>query len=254
VGIYLYSNDEIKKIRDACLITAFILDEIAYIIEDGVGLYDIDQKVRELCKKEKVSPAFLGYRGFPAAVCTAVNDEVIHGIPDKRRKLKGGDIVGIDIGVLCNGYFGDSARTFPVGDVSDTAIKLLDVTRESLYRGIESAREGNRVSDISHTIESYVNEFGFSPVHAFVGHGIGRSLHEEPAIPNFGDPGKGQRLRDGMVFAIEPMINAGTHNVRILDDGWTAVTADGSLSAHFEHTVAIIDGCAEVLTKGTDFK
>jgi methionyl aminopeptidase len=254
VGIYLYSNDEIKKIRDACLITAFILDEIAYIIEDGVGLFDIDQKARELCKREKVVPAFLGYKGFPAAVCTAVNDEIIHGIPDKRRKLQNGDIVGIDIGVLCNGFFGDSARTFPVGAVSEIAKQLLDVTRESLYRGIAQANEGNRVSDISHAVESHVKEYGFSPVEEFVGHGVGRSLHEEPAIPNFGDPGRGQRLRSGMVFAIEPMINAGTHNVRILEDGWTAVTADGCLSAHFEHTVAIVDGRAEVLTKGTDFK
>lgn len=253
MGVYLYNNDEIKKITDACVITANILDDIGYLIEDGTTLASIDVKVRELCKKHKAVPAFLGYKGYPSAVCTAVNDEVIHGIPGKNRFLCNGDIVGVDVGVLYKGFFGDSARTYSVGNISDAARLLIDVTRESLYKGIAAAIDGNRISDISHAVESHVKRFGFSPVHEFVGHGIGMHLHEEPPIPNFGDPGKGMRIRNGMVFAIEPMINMGSSAVKILDDGWTAKTVDGSLSAHFEHTVAIINDRAVILTAGKDF-
>jgi methionyl aminopeptidase len=253
VGVYTYNNAEIKKIGQACAITANILDEIGYLIEDGIALGEIDEKARFFCKKFKCRPAFLGYRGFPAAICTAVNSEVIHGIPDKRKKLKSGDIIGLDFGVFYNGFYGDSARTYPVGDIISTAESLLSETKAALYKGIESAKTGNRVSDISFAIESHVGKFGFSPVREFVGHGIGRNLHEEPAIPNFGEPGKGDRLREGMVFAIEPMINAGSPRVRVLDDGWTAVTEDGSLSAHFEHTVAIVEGKAVILTAGKNF-
>jgi methionyl aminopeptidase len=254
VSIYIYNREEIKKIREACAITANILDEIRDLIEDGNSLGKIDSQVRELCRKSKAVPAFLGYKGFPSSICVSVNSEVIHGIPDKKRKLKSGDIVGLDFGVQYNGFFGDSARTYPVGQISESTRVLVDQTKAALYKGIEAAVEGNRISDISHAVESHVRQFGFSPVHEFVGHGIGRALHEEPAIPNFGEPGKGPRIREGMVFAIEPMINAGSHRVRVLDDGWTAVTEDGSLSAHFEHTVAIIDGRAEILTAARDFK
>lgn len=254
MGVYLYNSDEIKKIRDACVITANILDEIGYLIEDGIALGEIDSQARLLCRRYDSKPAFLGYNSFPAAICTAVNDEVIHGIPDRKRKLKSGDIIGLDFGVCFQGYFGDSARTFPVGQISPEAELLLKATRESLYKGIEAAKEGNRVSDISHAVESHVLKYGFVPVREFVGHGVGRGLHEDPPIPNFGEPGSGPRIREGMVFAIEPMINEGGPGVTVLEDGWTVVTDDGSLSAHFEHTVAIIGGKAEILTAGKDFR
>jgi methionyl aminopeptidase len=254
MGLYIYNSEEIKKIRDACVITANILDDIGYLIEDGITLGEIDAEVRNLCRRYGAIPAFLGYKGFPAAICTAVNSEVIHGIPGRKRRLKAGDIVGLDFGVSYKGFFGDSARTFPVGNISSSAEKLLLATKESLYKGIEAAKEGNRISDISHAVEKHVAIYGFSPVREFVGHGIGRSLHEEPSIPNFGDPGRGVRIRNGMVFAIEPMINEGSPEVRVLEDGWTAVTKDGTLSAHYEHTVAIIEGKAEILTAGKDFR
>jgi methionyl aminopeptidase len=254
VGIYIYNRDEIKKISEACAITANILDEIRDLIEDGSSLGDIDSKVRDLCRKNKAVPAFLGYKGFPSSICVSVNSEVIHGIPDKKRKLKSGDIVGLDFGVQYKGFFGDSARTYPVGLISEPARVLVEQTKAALYKGIDEAIVNNRISDISHAVESHVRRYGFSPVHEFVGHGIGRALHEEPAIPNFGEPGKGPRIHEGMVLAIEPMINAGSHRIKVLEDGWTAVTDDGSLSAHFEHTVAIIDGRAEILTAARDFK
>ncbi len=252
MSIYLYNSEEIKKIADACALTAKILDEIGELIEDGIVLAEIDAKVRQSCHKFKGKPAFLGYNGFPSAVCTAVNDEVIHGIPGKDRILRNGDIVGVDVGVLYKGFFGDSARTYSVGNVGDAARSLMNVTRESLDKGIAAAVEGNRVSDISHAIEAHVVKHGYSPVHQFVGHGIGKQLHEEPAIPNFGDPGKGARIRNGMVFAIEPMINMGSSEVKVLDDGWTVKTVDGSLSAHYEHTIAIVNGAAVVLTTARD--
>ncbi|MGL4368926.1 MAG: type I methionyl aminopeptidase [Spirochaetota bacterium] len=248
MGIYLYNSEEIKKIRDACVITANILDEIGRLIENGIALSEIDSQTRQLCCRYNAKAAFLGYKGYPAAICTAINNEVIHGIPDKRRKLCNGDIVGLDFGVLYNGFYGDSAKTFAVGNISAEASRLLRVTEESLLMGIDAAVEGNRISDISYTVETHVRKAGFEPVRDFVGHGVGRSLHEEPPIPNFGEPGRGPRIRNGMVFAIEPMINAGGSAVKICEDGWTAVTEDGSLSAHFEHTVAIVDGKAEILT------
>ena len=254
MGLYVYNSDEIKKIRDACVITANILDEIGHLIDDGTALGDVDAQVRVLCRQYGAKPAFLGYNGFPAAICASVNSVVIHGIPDRKTRLHSGDIVGVDFGVSFDGYFGDSARTFPVGTVSPEAGTLLQVTRESLYTGIEAANEGSRISDISHAVEAHVVKYGFSAVRDFVGHGIGRKLHEEPSIPNFGEPGKGPRIRNGMVFAIEPMINQGGPDVTVLEDGWTAVTDDGLLSAHFEHTVAIIDGKAEILTQGKDFR
>jgi len=249
VGIYIYNRDEIKKIGEACAITANILDEIGDLIEDGNSLGNIDLHVRDLCRKSKAVPAFLGYKGFPASICVSVNSEVIHGIPDQKRKLKSGDIVGLDFGVQYNGFFGDSARTYPVGRVSDSAKVLVEQTKAALYKGIDAAVEGNRISDISHAVESHVRKYGLSPVHEFVGHGIGRKLHESPQIPNYGPPGKGVKLKPGMVLAIEPMINEKGAAVSILEDGWTTVTCDGGLSAHFEHTVAVTERGPDILTQ-----
>lgn len=253
MGIYIYNQEEIRLIERACLVTAKVLDDIEGIIQEGSSTFDIDVLAREVIRKHDGKPAFLGYRGFPAASCISVNEVVVHGIPDKRTKLKSGDIVGVDIGVLLEGFFGDSARTYKVGNVDAKVDLLLNATRESLYKGIEQCIEGRRISDISNAVEQHVRKYGFTPVREFVGHGIGRNLHEEPSVPNFGSPGKGPRIREGMVFAIEPMINMGTHKVEVLDDDWTVVTKDRSLSAHFEHTVAIVEGKAVVLTRGKHF-
>mgnify|MGYP000885577609 FL=1 len=242
MGIYIYNKEQIKRIEDACLIAASVLDDIEAIIGAGVSTHEIDTLARSAIRKSGAVPAFLGYRGFPAAVCTSINEVVVHGIPHREARLKSGDIIGIDIGVCYNDYYGDTARSYAIGSVEDDIKSLLGVTRESLYRGIERAVIGNRISDISHAVESYVSRYGFSPVEEFVGHGIGRNLHEEPSIPNFGDAGKGPRIREGMVFAIEPMINAGGRDVEVLGDGWTVVTRDRRFSAHFEHTVAVVDG------------
>jgi len=253
VGITIYNSEQIKKIEKACLITANILDELEPEIVEGISTYDIDCIARDLIKKYSVKSLFLGYGGFPAVVCTSVNNEVIHGIPDKSCVLKDGDIVGLDFGVSCDGWCGDSARTIPVGVVSDEVKLLLDVTRSSLYEGISCALASNRISDISFAVESYVRKFGFSPVREFSGHGIGLNLHEEPSIPNYGKPGKGSRIKNGMVLAIEPMINIGSHEIEILSDDWTVITKDSSYSAHFEHTVAIINDRPRVLTRGANF-
>lgn len=253
MGIYLYNSEQIGRIERASLIAAGILDEIENCIDVGISTWDIDRLVREMTREAGARAAFLGYKGYPAAVCTSINEVVVHGIPDKKAVLKNGDIVGIDIGILYNGYFGDTARSFAVGDVSGEAGRLLEVTRQSLYEGIARCTVGNRISDISHSIERYVNGFGFTPVREFIGHGVGRNLHEEPSIPNFGPPGKGPRIRNGMVLAIEPMINAGSHEVEVLGDDWTVVTRDRRLSAHFEHTVAVVDGKAKILTRGKNF-
>jgi methionyl aminopeptidase len=253
LGIYTYSIQEIGFIEEACRITSGVLDDIEDIIKAGISTYDIDAFAKDIIVKNKAKAAFLGYRGFPAAVCTSINEVVVHGIPDRSIKLKKGDIIGIDIGVFYKGFFGDSARTFKVGEVDKNSQLLLDVTKESLYAGINNCSVGNRISDISNAVENYVTKFGFSPVREFVGHGIGFNLHEEPSIPNFGERGKGQRIKDGMVFAIEPMINAGTYEVEVLEDAWTVVTKDRKLSAHFEHTVAVIDGKAKILTSGRGF-
>ncbi len=253
MGIYIYSIDEIGVIEEACRITAKVLDKIEGFIKAGISTYDIDTFAKDVIVKSKAKPAFLGYRGFPASICASINEVVVHGIPDKNKRLKRGDIIGIDIGVFYKGFFGDSARTFKVGEIDKDTQLLLDATKESLYAGIDNCAEGNRISDISNAVESYVTKFGFSPVREFVGHGIGTNLHEEPSIPNFGEKGNGPRIKEGMVFAIEPMINAGTYEVEVLDDGWTVVTKDRKPSAHFEHTVAVIDGRARILTHGNAF-
>jgi methionyl aminopeptidase len=246
--IALKSEKELNLMRKACAITAQILEEMAQMAKPGITTGDLDRYAESRIKDLGAKPAFKGYHGFPGCVCISINEEVVHGIPSPKRLLKEGDIVGLDFGVIVDGWFGDSARTVPVGTISQAAQKLVDVTRESLYQGIQQCKEGNRVFDIGHAVQNYVEGFGYSVVREFVGHGIGRALHEEPQVPNYGPKGKGMVLKAGMVLAIEPMINAGSHEVKVLSDGWTAVTVDRSLSAHFEHTVAITPKGPEILT------
>ena len=234
--------------RKAGGITAQILEEMVNMAKPGISTGDLDKYAERRIKELGALPAFKGYNGFPASVCISLNDEVVHGIPSSKRVLKDGDIVSLDFGVIYQGWYGDSARTVAVGKVKPEVQKLVDTTRESLYKGIEQCREGNRVFDIGHAVQNYVEGFGFSVVREFVGHGIGRALHEDPQVPNYGPKGKGLLLKVGMVLAIEPMINAGSHEVKVLSDGWTAVTVDRSLSAHFEHTVAITPKGPEILT------
>jgi methionyl aminopeptidase len=246
--ISLKSDRELNQMRKAGSIVAQILSEMVKMVEPGMTTAELDRFAESRCKDFKVAPAFKGYHGFPATVCISVNDEVVHGIPSTKRVLKDGDIVGLDFGVSYEGWFGDSARTVAVGKISEAAQKLLEVTQESLNRGIQACCDGNRVFDIGHAVQNYVEAFGYSVVREFVGHGIGRALHEDPQVPNYGPKGKGLLLKTGMVLAIEPMINAGGHGVKVLRDGWTAVTVDHSLSAHFEHTVAITPNGPEILT------
>ncbi len=253
MAIYIYNSDELAGIEKACILTARVLDEIEAVIKAGATTHDIDSLAKDIIVKSGGKPAFLGYKGFPASTCISINEVVVHGIPSRDVRLKDGDIVGIDIGVYYNGFFGDSARSYAIGKVSGEAELLLKTTKDALYSGISKCVEGNRISDISNAIETAVTKFGFYPVREFIGHGIGKNLHEEPSIPNYGDPGKGPRIKNGMVFAIEPMINIGTYEVDVKKDGWTVVTRDRSLSAHFEHTVCIIDGFAKILTRGKDF-
>ncbi len=232
----------------ACVIVAEILRALEGIVRPGISTKEIEVIVEKMVLDRGAVPAFKGYRNYPSSVCTSVNDEVVHGIPSSL-VLNEGDIVSIDLGVYLDGFYGDAAVTLPVGKVSPLAEKLIRVTKEALSLGINRARPGNRVSDISHAIQKYVEASSFSVVRSFVGHGIGRSLHEEPQVPNFGEPGRGARLREGMTLAIEPMVNAGSYEVSVLDDGWTAVTVDGSLSAHYEHTVAVTANEPRILTK-----
>lgn len=246
--IILKSQDEIKRIAEACRIVAEALDGIKKRIVHGITTRELDRIAEDFIISKKATPAFKGYRGYPASLCTSVNEQVIHGLPSTR-KLKNGDIVSLDLGVYYMGFYGDAAVTLPVGKVNDTARKLLAITEEALYKGIKNTVVGNRLFDISHAIQSHVEVEGFSVVRNFVGHGIGRELHEDPQLPNFGKPGEGPELMEGMTLAIEPMVNAGGWEVVILDDGWTAVTKDKSLSAHFEHTVAITSNGPKALTK-----
>jgi methionyl aminopeptidase len=246
--IILKTEQEIQRIERACKVVAYVLKKVGDIIMPGVTTAEIEEHIVRLIKEKGAVAAFKGYRGFPASACISVNECVIHGIPSKSRRLKEGDIVGIDVGVYLDGYYGDGAYTFPVGIISEDAERLLRVTEEALYLGIEKAIVGNRVSDISSAIQTHVEGHGFSVVRNFVGHGIGRSLHEDPQVPNFGRSGQGARLKSGMTLAVEPMVNAGGHEVKILNDGWTAVTSDGSLSAHFEHTIAVSKWGPKILT------
>jgi len=246
--IQIKSEKEIEKMRTAGRITAMILDEMGKMVAPGVSTLDLDEYALKRCKDLDVIPAFKGYHDFPGCVCASVNDEIVHGIPSAKTVLKEGDIIGLDFGTIVEGWYGDTARTFAVGNIAEEAKKLMDVTRESLMRGISSCRVGNRLFDIGNSVQSYVETNGFSVVREFVGHGIGRALHEDPQVPNCGPKGKGAPLKVGMVLAIEPMVNVGTQHVEVLKDGWTAVTADGKLSAHFEHTIAITSEGPEILT------
>jgi methionyl aminopeptidase len=249
--IELKSARELDLMRRAGHILADVVDVVRGSVRPGVSTLELDEEVEAFIRARGATPAFKGYRGFPATVCVSINEEVVHGIPSAHRRLKEGDIVGLDLGCIVEGYYADRAFTLPVGDVPPKVQALLDVTRRSLALAIEQCRPGRRLSDISHAVQRHVEGEGFSIVRAFVGHGIGRALHEDPQVPNFGEPGRGPALRRGMVLAIEPMVTMGSWEVRILDDGWTAVTRDGSLAAHFEHTIAITDGDPEVLTSKT---
>jgi len=246
--IILKSEREINYLRDAGRIVAETHEEVKKAVKPGVTTLELDRIAEEYIKGRGAIPAFKGYHGFAGNICASVNEEVVHGIPGLR-KLKTGDNVSIDIGAVINGYNGDAAITVPVGAIDAEVQKLLDVTEESLYKGIEQAIIGNRLSDISHAVQSHVEEFGFGVVRDYVGHGIGRRMHEDPQVPNYGGPGRGPRLKAGMTIAIEPMVNLGTYEVKTLDDGWTVVTLDGKRSAHFEHSIAITDGKPEILTK-----
>jgi methionyl aminopeptidase len=224
------------------------LERLKTLVVPGVTTDELDGISEEIILSKGAVPAFKGYRGYPKTLCVSINEEVVHGIPNKRR-LKEGDIVSIDVGSNLHGYFGDAAITLPVGEINPEGKRLLEVTEKALSIGIGMATVGNRLFDISHAVQAWVESNGFSVVRDFVGHGIGKSLHEDPQIPNFGSPNQGPRLEKGMIFALEPMVNEGTYEVRVLDDGWTVVTADGKPSAHFEHTIAITDGEAEILSR-----
>jgi methionyl aminopeptidase len=242
------SPTEIERMRAANALVADVLAELATMVAPGVTTLDLDAAAEKLVRAGGAQPAFKGYRGYPCTLCASVNEQVVHGIPSARTLVEG-DIISLDMGVKLNGFYGDSAVTVPVGRVSDEAAKLLRVTRESLEKGIAEVRLGGRISDIGHAIQQHVEAHGLSVVREFVGHGIGSSLHEEPQIANYGEPGRGPRLAEGMTLAIEPMVNVGRPAVKVLQDGWTAVTKDGSLSAHFEHTVAVTKDGPLVLTR-----
>ena len=249
--IILKSKSEIDKMRVACRVVAEVLKDLIHEVRSGVSTLELDAIAERGIRARGAIPAFKGYRGFPNTLCVSVNEQVVHGIPSKRR-LKEGEIVGLDLGAKWDGYYGDAAVTVPVGHVAPTAQSLLITAEEALRIGINEVRPGKHLSDISHAIQSYAEAHGYSVVRAFVGHGIGTALHEEPQVPNFGPPGRGPRLKVGMVLAIEPMVNVGDADVEILEDGWTVVTADGRLSAHFEHTVAITEEGPQILTTRRD--
>ena len=234
--------------REAGRLVGEVLTELAAHVAPGVTTADLDAMAERRIAEAGATPAFKGYHGYPATICASINEEVIHGIPSGRRILNEGDVISIDVGASLGGYFGDSAVTLPVGQVSEGAATLLRVTDEALYKAIECVKPGGRISDIGHVVQQHVEGYGFSVVREFVGHGIGQKMHEEPQIPNYGEPGRGPRLAPGMVLAIEPMVNAGKPAVKVLGDGWTAVTRDGSLSAHFEHTVAVTADGPWILT------
>ena len=239
---------ELSKMKDACRISAEALRVAGEAVKPGVTTYEIDTIVRKYIEKQGATPSFLGYGGFPASACISVNNVVIHGIPSKKQILKEGDIVSVDVGAYYEGFHGDNAYTFPCGKISAEAQALLDATKESLYEGINKALAGNRIGDIGSAVQQYVEARSYSVVRDFVGHGVGAKLHEEPSVPNYGTPGRGVRLIPGMTIAIEPMVNAGDYKVKVLSDEWTTVTLDGSLAAHFEHTVAITSDGPQIMT------
>ena len=239
--IQLKNAAQIKAMKEAGRITGEALLVAREHVREGVSTYELDRVIRQYIEKSGAKPSFLGLYGFPGSACISINDEVIHGIPSKKRILREGDIVKIDLGAHYKGYHGDSARTIPVGKVSDEALKLIEVTRESFFAGVAQMKSGNRLGDIGSAIDTHVKANGFSTVRKYIGHGIGKEVHEAPDVPNYGTPGRGVRICSGMVLAIEPMVNAGTFEVRELADGWTVVTADRKLSAHYENTVAMTD-------------
>ena len=252
-SITIKSHDEIQVMAEANRIVAEVLVMLQMTVEPGISTFDLDCMAEELCEKRKAVPAFKGYRGFPGSLCVSINEEVVHGIPSRKRKLKKGDIISVDFGTLYQGYYGDSAVTIPVGKVDSAKHKLLQVTEDSLSKAIEQVRIGNRISDVSAAVQQHVEKNGFSIVKQFVGHGIGTALHEGPEIPNFVQEGSSPRLLEGMVLAIEPMVNIGTHKVKVLRDGWTVVTSDKKSSAHFEHSVAVTGNGPLILSSRADF-
>lgn len=248
-NIELKSKEEIAKIRVACHAAADILESLKTFIKPGLTTKDIDVEVNKRISSFNMKPAFLGYGGFPGSACVSINNELVHGIPNDSREIFSGDIVTVDIGCIYQGYYSDVAYTYPVGKVDKETQKLLQVTENSLYKAIEQVKPGNRLGDVSYAVQSYVELFGYSVVRDYCGHGLGRSLHEEPSVPNYGKPGTGPRLLPGMVFAIEPMVSIGTYKVDTLSNKWTVVTRDGSMCAHFEHTVAVTETGCEILTR-----
>lgn len=247
--IILKSQRELEYMHDAGQVVAGAHKEVAAAVKPGVTTLELDTIVEDYIKKAQATPAFKGYNGFPASICASINEEVVHGIPTRLRQVKTGDIISIDIGASLNGFVGDAAATLPVGEIDEEVKRLLEVTEQSLHKGIEKALVDNRLSDISHAVQQFVENNGFSVVRDYVGHGIGRNMHEEPQVPNFGMPGRGPRLKAGMALAIEPMVNMGTYEVKTLGDNWTVVTKDKKPSAHFEHTIAITEKGPWILTK-----
>ena len=246
--IYLKTDEEIELMRAANQLVGKTLGELAKHIAPGVNTLQLDKIAEEFIRDNGAVPAFLGYGGFPNSICASVNEQVVHGIPSSKTILKEGDVISVDCGTVLNGFVGDSAYTFCVGEVDPKVKNLLKTTKESLYLGIQHAIEGKRLGDISHAVQSYCESKGYSVVRELVGHGIGRKMHEEPEVPNFGAPGRGPRMVKGMTLAIEPMVTEGTYDVRVLKDGWTTVTADGKLAAHYENSILITDGEPEILT------
>ena len=247
--IVLKSRHEIDLMRQAGRIVGMVLAEMQNVVRPGITTKDLDTIAERIIVKAGAKPAFKGYAGFPATICASINEEIVHGIPSRRRVLKEGDIISVDVGSIYKGWYGDAAITLPVGKISEEADRLLEVTRASLEAAIEKAVPGNHLGDISAAVQQYVESHGYSVIREYTGHGIGRELHEEPQVLNYGTPGTGVRLRPGMTMAIEPMVSAGSYKTRVLSDGWTVVTRDGSLTAHFEHTIAITDNGTEILTK-----
>lgn len=245
--IIIKNDVEIEYMRRAGRLVGETLAKLEEVIKPGITTAELDRIAEEFITRHNAKPSFKGYQGFPASICASVNEEVVHGFPGSR-VLKEGDIISIDCGAVLDGYQGDAARTVPVGKVDDNAAKLIAVTKESFFKGVEKAKVGNRLYDISAAIQAYVESFGFSVVRDFVGHGIGKDMHEDPEVPNFGRPGRGPKLMNGMVLAIEPMVNIGKYTVKVQANGWTVVTTDGTLSAHYENTVAILDNGPEILT------
>ena len=252
--IIIKSDQEVDLMRESGKVTGFILKELENFIKPGISTADINRFVEDTIRKNGMIPTFKGYCGFPASACVSINEEVVHGIPDKKRILKEGDIVSVDVGAYIGGFHGDCAGTYPCGKISDEAARLIAVTEQSFWEGMKFARFGYRVSDISHAVQKYVEENGFSVVRDYVGHGVGANLHESPEVPNYGKPGHGPRLAPGMTLAVEPMVNQGDWRVKVMKDGWTVRTADGSLAAHYENSILITKGEPEILTQVGDLR